>query len=340
MNERELLYYTLRGVHALGRAPMREVVRDSIGLQAQFARNPDCALRLRASDYAPDWTRDCLKIWAQRGTIHVIAADELSLFLSAAGVPEAFTDGAWDISATDQNRWAPFIRDEIRSGNDSRDGLKAACLRAGMDDWLLGRVFHSWGGLIKEMAWRGQLAVNAGMEKRYLIPKPIERIPRDDARETLIRRYFSAFGPATIADCRYFFGWKAREMQPPLERALETLACTRIGNADYFHLPTLPPAGELPECVLLPGFDEAILAYRDRSRLMSPENIRNVINLAGIVFPTIIVRGKIRARWKSDGDRIQVTPFERLYKKDERAITRAFKREFGAKMVAFCNNAN
>lgn len=34
MNERELLYYTLRGVHALGRAPMREVVRDSIGLQA------------------------------------------------------------------------------------------------------------------------------------------------------------------------------------------------------------------------------------------------------------------------------------------------------------------
>ena len=73
---------------------------------------------------------------------------------------------------------------------------------------------------------------------------------------------------------------------------------------------------------------------------MSPENIRNVTNLAGIVFPTIIVRGKIRARWKSDGDRIQVTPFERLYKKDERAIIRAFKREFGAKMVAFCNNAN
>ena len=142
MDERDLLYYTLRGAHALNRAPKLQLARDLIGLQAQFSRNPEYALRLRASDYSPDWSEGLIKIWAQRGTIHVIREDELSLFLSAADVPEAFVDGAWAISSASQNRWAPFIQDQIRAGNDARDGLKAACLRAGMDEKLLDRIFH------------------------------------------------------------------------------------------------------------------------------------------------------------------------------------------------------
>ncbi len=341
MDERDLLYYTLRGAHALNRAPKLQLARDLIGLQAQFSRNPEYALRLRASDYSPDWSEGLIKIWAQRGTIHVIREDELSLFLSAADVPEAFVDGAWAISSASQNRWAPFIQDQIRAGNDARDGLKAACLRAGMDEKLLDRIFHGWGGLIKEMAWRGQLAIVPGTEKRYLIPKPFERIPRDEAREALIHRYFCTFGPATIADCRYFFGWKAREMETPLRRALESLACTRIGSADYFHSPGLPPADAIPDCVPLPGFDQTILAYRDRSRQMPPDHARRVTNIAGIVFPAAVVRGRIRAIWKNDRERILVSPLEKLYKKDERAIEHAFKREFGAKEVAFAPiNAN
>lgn len=91
----------------------------------------------------------------------------------------------------------------------------------------------------------------------------------------------------------------------------------------------------------LPGFDQTILAYRDRSRLMPPEHARRVTNIAGIVFPAAVVRGRIRAVWKNDRERILVSPLEKLYKKDERAIERAFKREFGAKEVAFAPiNAN
>ena len=62
MDERDLLYYTLRGAHALNRAPKLQLARDLIGLQAQFSRNPEYALRLRASDYSPDWSEGLIKI--------------------------------------------------------------------------------------------------------------------------------------------------------------------------------------------------------------------------------------------------------------------------------------
>ena len=98
MEQSVWLAAALEGVHALNRAPGMEVVRDVCGLQAQFSRNPPLALRLRASDYDPArWSDGLVKVWAQRGTIHVVRADELGLFLSAAGQGGAFRDGWWGI---------------------------------------------------------------------------------------------------------------------------------------------------------------------------------------------------------------------------------------------------
>ena len=86
-----------------------------------------------------------------------------------------------------------------------------------MDEELLGRVFYGWGGLIKEMCWRGQLCCCTGTDKRYLVPEVPVFIERDEARRILIRRYFSSFGPATTQDCSAFFLWRMAEIKPLLE---------------------------------------------------------------------------------------------------------------------------
>ncbi len=331
MTEREmLLYNSLLGLHSLERAPKADVVRDLCGLQAQFSRNPQYSLWLRASDYAPDtWDDGLIKIWSHRGTIHVVAEAELGLYLSAADYGGEYRENWWGLSADEQERWAPFIAEQVRQGNDTRDGLKRACVAAGMPDELLPKVFHGWGGLIKEMCWRGQLACRTGTEKRYRVPRPPEMMGRDEARRALIRRYFDHFGPATVQDCRAFFGYRQAEMKPLLDEILPELHRTEIDGRTYYHARPLVADAALPECVLLPGFDQLVMGYRDRSRYLDPANARKLVNIAGIVFPAIILRGMIRARWKLEGERLLVTPFERLLKKDEAAVRRTAKRELG-----------
>ncbi|MDO4355729.1 MAG: winged helix DNA-binding domain-containing protein [Clostridia bacterium] len=339
MTEREmLLYNSLAGLHSLERAPKADVVRDLCGLQAQFSRNPQYSLWLRARDYAPNtWDDGLIKIWSHRGTIHVVAESELGLYLSAADCGGEYQEDRWGMSADEQARWAPFIAGQVRQGNDTRDGLKRACKAAGMAEELLPRAFYGWGGLIKEMCWRGQLACRTGTEKRYMVPNPPERMERDEARRVLIRRYFDHFGPATVQDCQAFFGYRMTELHPLLDEILPELHRTEIDGRTYYHARPLIEEAALPECVLLPGFDQLVMGYKDRSRYLDPANARKLVNIAGIVFPAVILRGKIRARWKLDGERLLVTPFERLLKKDEAAVRRTAKRELGrsVKQVVF-----
>lgn len=341
MNDRELLLYnTLKSVHSLARAPKAEVARDLCGLQAQFSRNPQISLRLRASDYSDaDWDDGLVKIWSHRSTIHMVRREELGLYLSAAGQNGPFQEYCWfGMTAGEQSRWAPFIQEQIALGNDTRDGLKRACMQAGMSEELVHKAFYGWGGLIKEMAWRGMLVCGTGTDKRYALPGEIEWMDRNDARRILVRRYFETFGPATRQDCRAFFGYPARELDPILKEVLPELIETPLGGARYYHARPLEE-GEIPPCVLLPGFDQTVMAYRDRDRLVDAAHLRKVVNAAGIVFPVAVLRGRARARWKLDGEKILVTPFERLLKKDEAALKRAARRELNVRQVEFAEDS-
>ena len=337
MTDREiLLYNSLRNLHLLERAPKQVILQDLLGLQAQFSRNPQISLQLRASDYSDaDWDEGLVKVWSHRGTIHVLREDELGLHLSAKGYPMPFRENWTRLSVEDQERWAPFIAREIASGNDTRDGLKEACKSAGMDDDLRGRVFYGWGGLIQEMAWRGQLVCCTGTDKRYRIPANVKFIPKEEAQKILIGRYFMNYGPATEQDCAAFFGMKMAELRPLLKEVLPGMYCTVIGGKRYYHGKPLAEEGDIPPCVLIPGFDQLVLGYRDRSRMLDMRHAKKLTNVAGIVFPAILLRGMIRARWKMDDKKLIVTPFEKLLKKDETAIRREVKRRLGAKEIVY-----
>jgi len=331
MNEREILTYnSLIGLHLLHKAPKMQIVHDLLGLQAQFSRNPFVSLQLRACDFAPDtWDDGLIKIWSHRGTIHVIDEAELALYLSAAGNNGPLGENYWGITQEQSEKWSPFLQREVLSGNDTRDGLKQACKDAGMDDELLGRVFYGWGGLIKEMCWRGLLACRTGTDKRYLVPEAPAFIKKDEARRELVRRYFTSFGPATAQDCSAFFLWKMGVLRLVLDDVLPQMIETKIDGKTYYHARPLAENGEIPPCVLVPGFDQFIMGYRDRTRYIDKEHNPKLVNGAGIVFPSVLLRGRIRAKWKKDGARIIVTPFERLLKKDESAIRREVKTKFG-----------
>ena len=336
-----LLYNSLKGLHLLDKADTHTVVSDLMGLQAQFANYPKASLRIRASDYREeDPCKGMVKIWSHRGTMHLVPEDELGLHLAAYDNGGPFVDGYWGISRADAERWAPFIREEIGRGNNTRDGLKAACADAGMGEELLHQAFYGWGGLIREMVTRGLIVCGTGTRKEYFIPNAIKWKDRDEARRAFLRRYFEHYGPATLSDCRYFFSnWKKADMDPLLHELLPELICTVIEGKKYYSLHEPVTNASLPECVLVPGFDQLVLGYRDRDRMIDRRFLKELTNISGIVSPSILIRGRIRARWKLTGTEVQVVFFDKHLKKDEATVRRKVREVFGkqVKQVVFIN---
>lgn len=67
--------------------------------------------------------------------------------------------------------------------------------------------------------------------------------------------------------------------------------------------------------MFLSGFDQLLLGYKDKSRVMDVNDKGKVITNTGIVHPTILLDGRLQAKWKKDGTKLIVTPFTRLSNK-------------------------
>ena len=77
------------------------------------------------------------------------------------------------------------------------------------------------------------------------------------------------------------------------------------------------PQGAVPDVRLLPGFDEFLLGYGDRSAALAPEHAQAVVpGSNGMFLPTIVIDGEVVGTWKRvAGTReavIRLSPFGAL----------------------------
>lgn len=329
MEKRELLLASLDKQHLLRKAGMASVVSNLCGLQAQFANNPGHALRIRAHDYShAAWRDGLVKTWTFRRTMHVVRQDELGLFLSAQGVPERWDDD-WGVSRRAKPRLSASILEWIRQGAGDRAELKARCRAKGVSDEVVANVFHGWGGLLKEMCQRGLAAYAPGTEKRFIACDDVRLVGRDDARAVILERYFRHLGPATLADCAYFTGYTRKELLAALDRRPLPLRMARCDGVDYWYLDEWDASRDIPACIFLAGFDQLLLAYKDRTRLVDERHRAAVTTNTGIIHPAVLVDGRLRAKWKKNGKALTVTPFERLNRTLRKKIVDHGKEFFG-----------
>ncbi len=332
MGREQLLYASLHNLYLLEKADTATIVSDLMGLQAQFANNPKYALQIRASDYSEsNWHQGLIKTWTFRGTLHVVRQDELGLFLSAVGVKP--WDDHWGIDPKVKPYWAEELRGWIASGIVERDRLKEKCLEAGMEPELLDKVFNGWGGLLRDMCVRGMIACTPGTKKCF-VTCDLELMDKQAARLEVVRRYFKAFGPASLTDCAYFTGIRKREVVELVEEAGLPLQSIFDHDSELFYLGDLPSGGRIPKCLFLTGFDQLLMGYRDRSRYLDEKYKGKVTTNTGIVFPTILLHHRLQAKWKKNGAKLLITPFGRLSKRDRDLIADKAQEVFGADVSA------
>jgi Winged helix DNA-binding domain len=147
------------------------------------------------------------------------------------------------------------------------------------------------------------------------------------ARAEIVRRYLAAFGPATRRD---IVAWSMMHV-PEIQRALDTLELRRFRDEEGRELLDVPraplPDAEAPAPVrFLPKWDNVLLAFADRTRILPEEYRKTVIAVNGDVAPTFLVDGFVAGIWRVDGARVVPEPFEALSRPAQREVAEEAKR--------------
>ncbi len=130
--------------------------------------------------------------------------------------------------------------------------------------------------------------------------------------ELLVRRYLGGFGPAAIADIAGWAGLPPAKVAPVVERLRLRRFRDQDGRALFDLLRAPLPDANAPAPVRFLLTFEALLMIHVRRTLILPERYRPIIfsSKTPLSAPTFLVDGVVAGRWKYEGGRVRLDPFE------------------------------
>ncbi|MBS2551975.1 AlkZ family DNA glycosylase [Catenulispora sp. NL8] len=144
------------------------------------------------------------------------------------------------------------------------------------------------------------------------LERDVAPLPADDADpvgQQLLRRYLAAYGPASTSDLR---AWCGLAGLPAAVKAVrdELVAFRDVNGRELLDLPDAPrPDPDTPAPVrFLPAFDNAILGYQDRSRIIDDAHLG--LSVAG--HRVVLVDGRVSATWIVRDRQLIISPLRTL----------------------------
>ena len=239
-----------------------------------------------------------VRTWAMRGTLHLVAAEDLPQML-AVFAPLHLARGRRrltelglppDDAARSTEETAAILAEE---GPLTRHELAERLRARGVPVEAEGQApIH----VVRRAALSGVLA-EVGLRGREELYGPIDPGPlpdREAALAELGRRYAAAHAPATAED---FAAWSRLPA-----------ADIRTAWSEVEPPPGEPPAGDVR---LLPAFDEWLLGWAARDHALSPAHTARVVR-GGSIRPVAIADGRAFATWRLDrpARRVELEPFD------------------------------
>jgi hypothetical protein len=303
------------------------VIERLVGMQAQWPQAPYVGIWTRTAAFRREALErelvkgNVLKATVMRQTLHLVTPRDYGLIRAAMSE----NNFPWQTALAE--RVAPSVRALAAAGPVTSADAIAHIERK-----------HGLTGIDARRAWRAarhrahllhhhETALWHGRpEGRFVaLDEPETHVPVE-ARAEMVRRYLAAFGPATVRD---MVAWSMMHV-PEIKAALALLELRRYrdeNGRELLDVPRAPlPDPETPAPVrFLPKWDNLLLAFADRTRVLPEPYRKVVIGKNGDVAQTFLVDGLVAGTWKATKDRIALEPFAPL----PRAAQRELKDEAG-----------
>lgn len=249
-----------------------------------------------------------VRSWPLRGTLHLVAPEDLRWLLdltgerTAARYRKVYRDRG--LEDADFDRARDVLTGALEGGRRRTRQELFAELAAARIDPAGQRGINILGNLaMKQVLVVGP---HEGRQPTYALLEewvaPGDRPDRDDALGRLALRYFTAHGPATARDLAWWSGLPLTEVRRGVDAARSSLATLALGSEEYLLSPAVleasGPAGD-GDALLLPGFDEYLLGYTDRSAAIRPEHDELVLpGKNGMFLATMVLDGQVTGTWR------------------------------------------
>jgi hypothetical protein len=298
------------------------VIERLVGMQAQWPQAPYVGIWTRTAAFRREALErelakgNVLKATVMRQTLHLVTPRDYGLIRAAMSE----NNFPWQTALAE--RVAPSVRALAAAGPVTSADAIAHIERK-----------HGLTGIDARRAWRAarhrahllhhhETALWHGRpEGRFVaLDEPETHVPVE-ARAEMVRRYLAAFGPATVRD---MVAWSMMHV-PEIKAALALLELRRYrdeNGRELLDVPRAPlPDPETPAPVrFLPKWDNLLLAFADRTRVLPEPYRKVVIGKNGDVAQTFLVDGLVAGTWKATKDRIALEPFAPLPRTAQREL--------------------
>jgi len=284
--------------------------------------------------------REAVRTWPMRGTVHFVPPRDVHWMLDLMGgrvlAGVAKRRAYLGLSGETADRAVEVLGAALAGGGRlTRAGCLAVLADKGID--TAGQLGYH---LLWYASQRGVLCIapNIGTEQTFVLLDewvPDRNEPdREQALATMALRYFRGHGPTTRQDFAGWTGLTVADARRGIAAAGDQLATVRVEGTEMHLDPALldgaPATSRSGGTLVLPGFDEYLLGYKDRSLMVADEHKQAIIPGGNGVFQSTIVRdGRVVGIWKRTlgTTRVQITvqPLAPLRKTDKARIERAFE---------------
>lgn len=329
-----------------------KAVKRTGGMQAQLMSAAEMAIGARVDGMTPEdvqaalWQdRTLVKTWMMRGTLHLLAADDLPLYSAAR---TAHDDRNWQayftyFGMTEEQAEAfksavprvlgaePLTRDELATAVAEHIGAPE-----------VGKILtsSSWGSLWKPSALRGDICFGPNRGRNVTFVRPSawlgEWNPLDpqQALQEMARRYLRAYGPARPQDFAVWWDGggqlsHAKKLFRSIEDELEEVDVE--GWQALALRETIEPmqrSDTTGTVRLLPLFDAYTLGIgRDIEPLLPRARKLDVYRPQGWISAVVLVDGRIEGVWEHKAGRARTTVKVRMFSPPKGPIRQGIEAE-------------
>jgi hypothetical protein len=302
----------------------------AIGLRSASSTEADIEKAIEA--------RTIVRTWPMRGTLHFVAPADVGWMLELLTPPVIAASRRrqqqLELDHKTLARCRALVVKALQGGRQlTRDTIYSLLEDARISTGSQ-RGYH----ILWRLAQEGIIcfAAREGKQPTFALldewVKPAKKLKREEALAELTKRYFIGHGPATLQDFAWWSGLKVSEAKAGLEMVASSLRKETSGAAIYWTSPesTALPANILIAC-LLPGFDEYLLGYTDRSAILDPQHAQKLIpDNNGRFLSTMTMNGRVVGTWRRVLSKktvvLTMEPFVSLKKLAKQAFAAAAER--------------